>query len=311
MLATFRLSVRLVLLLAFSCIAPHLHAADDFCWKNTYPRGAGTVPKSDCPPGQENDAGLCYPVCKQYYKGVGPVCWAKDYGNGTGYPWKFKDGLKHPDRGMEERCKADHKQGCFKYGAMYYPNCSEGFHHVGGNICQPDGKLSYTRGVGQLYCKSNEEKDAGLCYADCKAGYYGVGPVCWGNCPKGYVSCGAGCATSSKACALDTLNQVTSALNLAVSIATFGMGGEAEAGAEAAENASKFQQLKAQAKEAWATFKETAAFRRMEAAKQAGQSVSAIYNFEQLMTGNDKAIVNFDPTGFSQTVMAYAHAKCE
>ena len=53
-----------------------IHAADDFCWKNTYGRGVGTIPKVDCPKGQENDAGLCYPVCKTHYKGVGPVCWA-------------------------------------------------------------------------------------------------------------------------------------------------------------------------------------------------------------------------------------------
>lgn len=34
------------------------------------PRSAG------CPPGKENNAGLCYKACKPGYKGVGPVCWA-------------------------------------------------------------------------------------------------------------------------------------------------------------------------------------------------------------------------------------------
>jgi hypothetical protein len=28
-----------------------------------------------CGPGEQSDAGLCYPACKAGYKGVGPVCW--------------------------------------------------------------------------------------------------------------------------------------------------------------------------------------------------------------------------------------------
>jgi len=42
--------------------------------KDSYGRGAGTVPKS-CPAGQHFDAGLCYSTCTPGYKGVGPVCW--------------------------------------------------------------------------------------------------------------------------------------------------------------------------------------------------------------------------------------------
>jgi hypothetical protein len=44
--------------------------------KENYGRGVGTVPKT-CPSGQQYDAGLCYPTCKNEYKGIGPVCWAK------------------------------------------------------------------------------------------------------------------------------------------------------------------------------------------------------------------------------------------
>jgi hypothetical protein len=44
------------------------------CEKPSYGRGAGKIPKK-CPPGQVNDAGLCYPECRENYKGVGPVCW--------------------------------------------------------------------------------------------------------------------------------------------------------------------------------------------------------------------------------------------
>lgn len=44
------------------------------CTKPSYGRGVGTVP-SQCPEGQENQAGLCYEKCKENYTGAGPVCW--------------------------------------------------------------------------------------------------------------------------------------------------------------------------------------------------------------------------------------------
>lgn len=44
------------------------------CWKNAYGRGVGTVPDS-CQPGNEKNGALCYPICKDGFYGVGPVCW--------------------------------------------------------------------------------------------------------------------------------------------------------------------------------------------------------------------------------------------
>ena len=41
--------------------------------KNTYPRGAGTIP-SNCGT-KQNQAGLCYNACPAGFAGVGPVCW--------------------------------------------------------------------------------------------------------------------------------------------------------------------------------------------------------------------------------------------
>src|SRR6476620_11590303 len=38
-------------------------------------RASDSVPL--CADGQEYDAGLCYPKCKDGYNGVGPVCWQK------------------------------------------------------------------------------------------------------------------------------------------------------------------------------------------------------------------------------------------
>jgi hypothetical protein len=55
-------------------------------------------------------------------------------------------------------------------------------------------RSSYGRGVGTIPddCQS-KEKDAGLCYNRCNAGYGAAGPVCWQYCPSGYVDTGAFC----------------------------------------------------------------------------------------------------------------------
>ena len=52
------------------------------CIPDSYSRGVGIAP-TECPSGQENDAGLCYPVCSWEEsdgtqvdaEGVGPLCW--------------------------------------------------------------------------------------------------------------------------------------------------------------------------------------------------------------------------------------------
>jgi hypothetical protein len=55
-------------------------------------------------------------------------------------------------------------------------------------------KRTVTRGVGKIPTEcSNGEKNAGLCYPKCPAGFTGVGPVCWQNCPPEYTNTGAHC----------------------------------------------------------------------------------------------------------------------
>ena len=44
------------------------------CWKHAYGRGAGHV-ITTCREGEERNGALCYPLCKDGYHGVGPVCW--------------------------------------------------------------------------------------------------------------------------------------------------------------------------------------------------------------------------------------------
>ena len=47
--------------------------------------GPNVCASNSCPPGTQEDAGLCYPPCDQGYNGVGPVCWSgtKDIGAGV------------------------------------------------------------------------------------------------------------------------------------------------------------------------------------------------------------------------------------
>lgn len=114
-------------------------------------------------------------------------------------------------------------KGYEKSGALCYPECKAGYNGVGpvcwevcpegftndGATCRKNAHIvsreSYGRGVGSaLGCGSNQEKDAGLCYPKCKAGYNGVGPVCWQQCPEGYTNDGATCRRPGKIIKADT-----------------------------------------------------------------------------------------------------------
>jgi len=243
------------------------HYHQPYCYRQSYGRGVGKP--MHCAAGQAEDAGLCYTPCQPGYKGVGPVCWQScapgfrddgafcakpgPYGRGAGYPWKFGDGLN--DNGMRRRCNKANPQGCEKNGLIYYPKCREGFHAVGCCICSPNcprgqtdigvscAKKSYGRGVGKPLstCPTGQDKDAALCYPQCRSGYHGVGPVCWQNCPSGRTNCGAGCATSTKSCVTDTTKMVVSPLILAVNIVTLGSSSSATSAAKAASTFGKIK----------------------------------------------------------------------
>ena len=91
--------------------------------KPSYGRGAGEVP-TDCGVGSVLDAGLCYPVCRAGFSGVGPVCWQScvngmrddgafcakpaPYGRGGGYPWQFGD---RPFDLTQARQRCEHDNG--------------------------------------------------------------------------------------------------------------------------------------------------------------------------------------------------------
>jgi hypothetical protein len=74
--------------------------------------------------------------------------------------------------------------------------CPPGFADHGATCYQPDvlAKDSYGRGVGTVPTDcGTRERDAGLCYNACPAGFDGVGPVCWQQCPAGMNDDGAFC----------------------------------------------------------------------------------------------------------------------
>lgn len=178
------------------------------CWLKAKGRGIGK-PIHKCAKDLEQSGLLCYPHCDAGFTGVGPVCWQNcpdrfrddgafcfkpsSYGRGVGYT-------------RIDKCKQENPSGCERWGLLFYPICSNGFHNVACCVCSPNcpegmsdigiscAKKTHGRGVGvPLACAENEDYDAALCYKPCKDEFKGIGPVCWGSCPAGYTQCGALC----------------------------------------------------------------------------------------------------------------------
>lgn len=239
--------------LVMSWIAAQVSAQRlSFCYRQSFTRDAGES-ATTCANGWEKVGLRCYPKCQAGYARSGPNCIATcpqgftdiglycqkpaAYGRGGGYPWKFGDKAFSLD-GARERCTKDNPQGCEQNGAIFYPKCKPGFHNVGANICSPNCPYNWQdSGTGckkpalpsnlsgdAFGCNPGKEKSGELCYNKCnKADYSGVGPVCWQNCPSQMpVNCGAGCATTSKDCALAVTDMVISPILAAVSLATLG-----------------------------------------------------------------------------------------
>jgi hypothetical protein len=319
-----------------------------FCWKDSYPRGAGTVPPS-CAPGQQRIGLLCYDncpagtarsgfdchsVCPSGMRDDGLFCRATEYGRGAGYPWQPQDGFS--DDGMIKRCEKAHGKGnCEKDGAIYYPKCKSGYQAFGCCICRPSkpncSALGLNAGIDLSCakrviigepetgtCPSGQEKDGGLCYTNCRAGYDGVGPVCWTGAPGGWVECGMGAAKDSQSCAGVVFDQVSSVGQLAFTIATAG-GGSAAGAASKAEKAGRLAELKKKYRALKAAYEK--AKPAIDSALYAKQVAGTTSNTVQLMdeeqvTEEDIARISaeiaalVDPTGAAATVAAYTYPKC-
>jgi hypothetical protein len=89
----------------------YVETEDRFCWRDSYGRGVGVIPK-DCGPDKEYDAGLCYVRCNDGYKGVGPVCWnfPKSYGRGVGtVPKSCQNGMQYDAGLCYKHCNSGYK----------------------------------------------------------------------------------------------------------------------------------------------------------------------------------------------------------
>ena len=305
--------------------------AQDFCWRDTTTRGAGTIP-TICPAGTVQDPSglLCYPACKAGYKMVGPVCWQV-------CPSGYVDtgALCHIDKPLT-------KSGSWEcterdiFGTCWWSvlRCPSGYTNAGlfcalNTPSVPAGwkgasgldiiKGSYGNGGGSIKngCAGGKENDAGLCYPKCPTGYKGEGPVCWGQPPKPtWVQCGMGSAKDSATCGMTVFDQVSSVGNLAASVATMGSSG-------AATNATKVSKL-AELKKAFAAAKAAnpkwaqaaeASLKVKEAAEQTYTSYQVL-STDAVPTDEDIArlaaqIASLaDPTGATGVVAAYTYPKC-
>ena len=236
----------------FFITASSVNASIDFCWKDSYGRGVGTIPNT-CASGLQKEGALCYEPCKTGYESStlgaclqkctngftdqGLFCRKAEY-HVSEYPWQFGDALN--DSGMYKRCESKHGSGkCWKPLLVVVEKCKAGYEHILG-FCRPKTtpnckamgyagqfdlsctKDTYFKTPIAARCASNKEYDAGLCYKKCANGSDGVGPVCWSNCTANTLptECGAGCASDETACGMQTTNLVMSVLDSAVSIAT-------------------------------------------------------------------------------------------
>jgi len=248
----------------------------DFCWKDSYGRGVGTVPSS-CPPGRDRIGLLCYTSCPANMKRVGFDCHSvcpsgmrddglfcrnSEYAR-TPYAASPADLFGPSNR---ERCEKANGS-CEKAvgdsaGAIFYAKCKAGYSSWPLGICRPPQPNCAALGMGGQFdlscakivsigdpvtgsCPAGQQSDGGLCYPVCEAGYTGVGPVCWTGAPSGWVECGMGAAKDSFTCGQIVFGQVTSVGQLAFKIATLPTGAGAVAGAAtAASKAERLTKLK-------------------------------------------------------------------
>lgn len=317
----------------------------EFCWKDSYGRGVGTMPQS-CPAGRERIGLLCYTqcpantqrfgfdchsVCPSGMRNDGLFCRAAEYGRGVGFPWEFGDALN--DNGMIKRCERAHGRGnCEKNGLIYYPKCKAGYSAVGCCLCRPNvpncAALGMNPGIDLSCakrviigdpvtgsCPYGEESDGGLCYKQCRPGYDGVGPVCWTGAPRGWVECGMGAAKDSATCAQIVFGQVQSVGQLAFNVATLGSG-SAASGASSASRLATLKQKYRALTEAYERAKPA-----MEAAFAAKSAAGAAINTVNLIDENnvtEEDIVRIsaeiaavaDPTGVAGAVASYTYPTC-
>lgn len=317
----------------------------DFCWKDTKRRGVGKIPKKCSNSSDEFKAGLCYPKCRDGYKGATIFCrrvcpsgWRDD---GL---YCRKDSYSRGRGKIKRNCSGD----CEKIAGLWYTKCRSGYEKVPGvpTRCRASGgcpsglrsvpgvpgscrKDEYKRGVGKVpkKCDSGMEYDAGLCYRNCPSGYSGVGPVCWAQCPSNMVNCGAACASSKQACASGVVGQVTATLEAAMNIIGLVVSGGSSAGAGAGDVAATVSNSAGQTVEIISTVASTtgtiaSSVVESDLISAAGGNVTNDQRekieeygsiIEELSRTHNipwDAIQELDPTGLAKAADSFARPKC-
>lgn len=162
--------------------------------KPSFGRGVGSLP-DDCGPGRGYDAGLCYALCPDGYRGVGTFCWQycpADYHDDGAVcrrdAWVF--GSNNQACPWYDKCGVTLAKGC--------SICPAGFANDG-CACRRDahifakGMIGRGAGTIPIGCRAGLSLEAGLCYQPCPAGFTGIGSLCWGSCPAPFVDTGATC----------------------------------------------------------------------------------------------------------------------
>lgn len=171
-----------------------------------------------CPPGKENQAGLCYTKCDPGFKGVGPLCWPEcpsgwtdigvsctkpSYGRGVG---KIPTGCPEGQENDAGLCYDKCRENYHGVGPVCWGVCPAGFRDDGAFCNKPNDGKGYGRGwgytsqeacenSGDWHAKENGcEKCLAFWYPKCDAGYHPVGcNICSVNCPDGWADIGVSC----------------------------------------------------------------------------------------------------------------------
>lgn len=319
------------------------HAADA-CWKNSYGRGAGTIPKL-CGANEDKIGALCYSKCRPGMKRFGfdchSTCPAGFKSNGL---FCRKDVKKYNRGAGRGKKKCENRFGgnnCEKRAGLWYQKCRAGYVRSG-VFCLPTkpdcGAIGMKKGLAgrlgcakrivigkprAMDCPAGKTKQAGLCYKGCRANFKGVGPVCWGKPPKGWRNCGMAATKDKKTCNGLLADQILSVGESALFIASLGTSSGATTAAKSSKLAKATKELK-KMKKAWQTVKKQEGVRKAVknaekayegtdaalTALDATDSVIDAMTWEEVMSASAAVSSIFDPTGVSSIVSAYTMPKC-
>ena len=208
----------------------YVSAALDYCWKDSYGRGVGTIPYK-CSASQETQGKApfftCYDKCPTGYSstalgGCMQTCPAATYrdafgncvDNGAKKRYKYDEytTVRNPnpkrcnifsygtnlEKCFWEECrKKNGKNGCTKHGAAVVAKCKPGYKKAALH-CIPDldCKGFAGKGVdisGKTFCETKRKPPRPPKPADCGKGYVNDAGLCYKGCTKGYTGVGPVC----------------------------------------------------------------------------------------------------------------------